>query len=188
MAERAGFRGWLRDPLTATAAGLCVITAVFAGWSGWSWYSAAQAGTPSTSQARDAALQAGEQAVQNLSTLDYRSASRGLDLWEQSSTGTLHTELIAGRTQFLQAIAQARTITIAHVLDGALTALDTHAGTATIIAAVQLTVTPAHGTAVVKQTRLTGQLTRTASGWKLSSLSQVAVGAAAPGRSASPVP
>jgi len=48
-----------------------------------------------------------------------------------------------------------------------------------MIAAVQITVTPAHGTPVVKQSRLSGQLARTASGWRLSGLSQVPVSAAA---------
>jgi Mce-associated membrane protein len=178
MAAPAGLRGWLREPLTMTAAALCVAAAVFAGWAGWSWYSAAQSGPSSYAQARDVALQAGEQAAQNLNTLDYRTASKGLALWEQSSTGTLHEEIVAGRAQFLQQVEQARTVTTARVLDAALTSLDTRTGTATIIVAVQLTVTPPKGTAVTKQNRLTGQLTRTASGWKLSSLGQVPVGAA----------
>jgi Mce-associated membrane protein len=47
-----------------------------------------------------------------------------------------------------------------------------------IIVALQITVTPAHGTAATKQSRQEGSLTRTSSGWKLSSLGQVPVGAA----------
>jgi Mce-associated membrane protein len=45
--------------------------------------------------------------------------------------------------------------------------------------AVQITVTPASGSPVTKQSRLAGTLTRTSSGWKLSQLGQVPVGAAA---------
>jgi Mce-associated membrane protein len=171
----------MADPLRATAAGLAIVAAAFAGWSGWSWASAAQAAPPAYSGLRDQVLQAGEQAVENFNTLDYRTVGQGLKLWEQSSTGALHSEIVAGAAQFEREFKQARTITTAQILDGALTSLNQQAGTADIIVAIQLTVTPAHGTAAVKQSRLQGQLTRTASGWKLSSLSQVPVSAAGSG-------
>ena len=44
--------------------------------------------------------------------------------------------------------------------------------------AAQITVTPVSGSPVTKQSRLLGTLTRTSSGWKLSALGQVPVGAA----------
>jgi Mce-associated membrane protein len=156
---------------------MVILAAGFAAWSAWAWQNAAQPGTAGTAFVRDQALQAGEQAVLNFNTLDYRNVGQGLKLWEQSSTGTLHSQIAAGAAQFEQAIRRARTITTAKVLDAALTSLDTRARTATIIAAVQLTVTPAHGTPNVKQSRLEGRLTRTAAGWKLSALSQAPVGA-----------
>jgi Mce-associated membrane protein len=167
-----------RDRALALAGVLVLAAAVFAGWSLWSLKDAS-AGVPAYSQARDAALQAGEQAVQNFSSLDYRTVGAGLDLWEQSSTGSLRAEIVAGRAQFEKQIQAAKTITTAKVLDAALTTLDTRAGRATLIVAVQITVTPVHGSPAVKQNRLAAQLTRTASGWKLSALGQVPVGAAA---------
>ncbi|HWG61329.1 MAG TPA: hypothetical protein VG253_06410 [Streptosporangiaceae bacterium] len=175
----AGARRSASDPLRLTAALLLLVAAAFAGWSGWSWYQATHPGTPATSLARDQALQAGEQAVQNFNTLDYRKVAQGLRLWEQSSTGLLHSEIAAGHTQFEQQIQQSKTVTTAKILDGALTSLNTRAGKASIIVAIQITVTPAHGTPAVKQSRLAGQLSRTAAGWRLSALSQVPVGAAA---------
>jgi Mce-associated membrane protein len=86
---------------------------------------------------------------------------------------------MTGQASFEQQIEQAQTVTTARILDGALTGMNLHAGTAEIIVAIQLTVTPAHGSAATKQSRLAGQLTLTPSGWKLSALSQVPVGAAA---------
>jgi len=160
---------------------LLLAAAVFAGWSLWSLQRASGAGVPAYSQARDTALQAGEQAVQNFNTLDYRKVGQGLSLWEQSSTGALRAEIVAGRAQFEKQIQTAKTVTTAKILDGALTALDTRAGKATIIVALQITVTPTRGTPAVKQSRLTGGLARTAAGWKLSALGQVPVGAAAGG-------
>jgi Mce-associated membrane protein len=165
----------------ATALVLVVLAAVFAGWAGSSWYGAAHTGPSASEQLRDQVLQAGEQAVQNFNTLDYRKVAQGLALWEQSSTGTLHNEIVAGRAQFGREIQQTRTVTTARILDGALTSLNTRAGTASLIVAVQLTVTPASGTPQIKQSRLAGTLTRTPAGWKLSALGQVAVGAATGG-------
>src|SRR5215831_9720898 len=185
MTAKPGPRRWLANPLVATAVVLAALAALFAVWSGWSWYRASAAGPPPDAQLRDQVLQAGEQAVQNFNTLDYRKVAAGLALWEQSSTGPLHTEISTGRPQFERQIQQTKTITTARILDGALTALNARAGTARIIAAVQITVTPANGSPVTKQSRLAGTLTRTSSGWKLSQLGQVPVGAAANGKGSS---
>jgi Mce-associated membrane protein len=174
-------RGWLAQPLVATALVLAILAALFAAWSGWSWYRASTAGPPPDAQLRDQVLQAGEQAVQNFNTLDYRKVAAGLALWKQSSTGPLRTEISKGRAQFERQIQQTKTITTARVLDGALTALNPRAGTASIIVAVQITVAPANGSPVTKQSRLVGTLAKTPSGWKLSQLGQVPVGAAASG-------
>jgi Mce-associated membrane protein len=176
-ASKAGGRRWLSDPLFVTAMVLVVLAAAFAGWAGWSWYSAAHTGPPASAQLRDRVLQAGEQAVENFNTLDYRKVAQGLALWEQSSTGALHDEIAAGREQFEHDIQQTKTVTTARILDGALTSLNGH--TATIIVALQITVTPANGSPSIKQSRLEGRLTRTTAGWKLSSLGEVPVGAAA---------
>jgi Mce-associated membrane protein len=169
-----------RDPVLTVAVVLAAAAVLFAAWSGWSWHSAAQAGPPALAQTRDQVLQTAEQEVQNFSTLDYRHVSQGLNLWEQSSAGPLRAQITAGRAQFEQQVEQAKTITTAKILDAALTALNTRAGTAGIIAAVQINVIPPHGARVSKQSRLEGQLTRTSSGWKLTALGQVPVGSAAP--------
>ena len=178
MTTSPGHHRWLAEPVVATALVLAILAALFAAWSGWSWYRASTAGPPPDAQLRDQVLQAGEQAVQNFNTLDYRKVAAGLALWEQSSTGPLRTEISNGRAQFEQQIQQTKTITTARILDGALTALNPQAGTASIIVAVQITVTPASGSPVTKQSRLVGTLAKTASGWKLSQLGQLPVGAA----------
>lgn len=162
-------------PLLITAGVLAFAALAFAAWSGWSWLSAPRP-LPAAGS-RDAALRSGEQAILNFNTLDYRHVTAGLNLWEQSSTGALHAEVLAGRPVFERQIRQAQTVTTARILDGALTALNLRAGTASIIVAIQITVTPPHGAAAVKLSRLAGSLTRTAAGWKLSALGQVPVGA-----------
>jgi Mce-associated membrane protein len=161
------------EPVLLTALVLLAAAAVFAAAAGWSWVGAPR--VPAAAAVRDQALQAGEQAVLNFNTLDYRHVGSGLKLWEESSTGSLRQGIVTGRAAFEKQIAAAKTITTAKVLDGALTSLNSRAGTAAIIVALQLTVTPDQGSPVVKTSRLEGELTRTASGWKLSSLSQVPV-------------
>ena len=161
------------DPVRLTAVLLLVASVLFAAFGGWYWLSAPR--VSSQAQVRDQALRSGEQAVLNFNTLDYRHVDAGVNLWLQSSTGSLHASIVAGKTAFEQQIVKAQTMTSARILDAALTSLN--AGRATIIVAIQLTVTPAHGTASSKQSRLVGTLARTASGWKLSGLSQVPVSA-----------
>lgn len=182
-------RAFLRSsPLTAVAIALVVIAAGFAAWTGWSWYQARHSGSVAGARVRDQVLREGQQAVQNFNTLDYRRLDQGLNLWEASSTGTLHREIASGRTQFEQQIRKAKTVTTATVLEAALTSLDQQARTANIIVALQITVKPTTGSPTTKQSRLEGTLQETSSGWKLSALGQVPTGTVAPspGPSASP--
>jgi Mce-associated membrane protein len=164
------------DAVVATAVVVLAGAIAFAVIAGVSWLSAPRAS--GYAQSRDQALRAGEQAVLNFNTLNYRTVASGLRLWEQSSTGALHAEIVAGSSAFERQIRQAETVTTAKLLDAALTSLS--ARTATIIVAMQITVTPARGAPNTKQNRLEGELTRTPSGWKLSALSQVPVEAARP--------
>jgi Mce-associated membrane protein len=167
--------------LLAVAVALVIIAAGFAGWTGWSWYQAKHSGSVAGARLRDEVLREGQQAVQDFNTLDYRRLDQGLNLWESSSTGTLHREIASGRAQFEQEIRKARTVTTATVLEAALTSLDQQAHTANIIVALQITVQPQAGSPTTKQSRLEGTLQQTSSGWKLSALGQVPTGSTAPG-------
>jgi Mce-associated membrane protein len=167
-----------RRLLVVSALVLALIAGGAAGWTGWSWWSAAHDDSLRFSQTRDEVLRSAEQAVQNLNTLDYRTADSGIDLWIESTTGSLHDQLTQGRQNFLTQIQKAKTITTAKILDGAVTELDDRAGKASVIVAIELTVTPATGRPNTKRERLAGQLTRTGSTWKLSSIGQVPVSAA----------
>ncbi len=164
------------DPVRLSAIVLLAASVLFAAFGGWYWLSAPRGS--SDAQVRDQALRSGEQAVLNFNTLDYRHVTAGVNLWLQSSTGPLHAQIVAGKASFEQQIVKAQTTTTARILDAALTSLNAGGGRATIIVAIQLTVTPASGTASTKQSRLEGTLVRTSSGWKLSGLTQVPVQAA----------
>jgi Mce-associated membrane protein len=164
------------DAVRLTAIVLLAASVLFAAFGGWYWLSAPR--VSSDAQVRDQALRSGQQAVLNFNTLDYRHVDAGVNLWLQSSAGSLHASIVTGKAAFEAQIVKAQTITTARILDAALTRLNVASGRATIIVAIQLTVTPSRGPASTKQSRLEGTLVRTASGWKLSGLSQVPVSAA----------
>ncbi|WP_326701035.1 hypothetical protein OG909_29295 [Streptomyces sp. NBC_01754] len=164
------------NPLVAVAVVLAVAAAGAAGWGGWSRYDAAHDDAAAYAEARDDALAAGEQAVQNMNTLDHTRLEQGLDSWEDSTTGDLHRQLVEGREAFVEQIEAAKTVSTAKVLSGAVTELDDRAGKAGVMVALRVTVTAPKGEPAVKESRMLGQLTRTSQGWKLSALGQAPVG------------
>ncbi|MCX4820608.1 hypothetical protein OG883_11930 [Streptomyces sp. NBC_01142] len=176
MGSRGSMARTTRNPLTAVALALAVVAGCFAGWGGWSWYGAAHDDSLAYAQERDEVLAAGEQAVQNMNTLDHRDLGRGLDTWEDSATGDLRKQLTQGRGEFEKQIQQSRTVTSAKVLSGAVRELDDRAGRASVLVALRITVTAPKGKPAQKESRMLGELTRTSEGWKLSALGQAPVG------------
>jgi Mce-associated membrane protein len=172
----AGFRA-----LPALALALVLAAGGTAAWSGQAWYAAAHDDSAAYAVQRDKALAAGEQAVQNLNTLDHDHIDQGLDLWESSTTGELHDQLVSGRKEFTAQVEQARTVTTAKVLDGAVTELDDRAGRARVMVALRVTVKAPGGKSTDKDSRMLGELTRTGGRWKLSALGQAPVGGTSAG-------
>lgn len=175
-------------PLLVVSAGLLAIAAVCAGLLGWRWQDSRPAPAPASASAGPGsggagsasqvqqALKQGEQDVQTFNTLSYTNLGQGLKNWQDSSTGTLRNETTSGWSSFAKTVSKYKTVSTATILDAALTSLDQQKGTAGIIVALQVTVKPAKGSAATKRSRLEGTLTKTASGWKLSSLAEVPVG------------
>ncbi|WP_320777860.1 nuclear transport factor 2 family protein [Streptomyces sp. CRN 30] len=165
----------------ALSLALVLVAGGFAAWAGQDWYGAARDESAAYAAQRDAALAAAEQSVQNLNTLDHRSVERGLDLWESSTTGELHEQLVSGRAEFTEQVEAARTVTTARVLSGAVTELDDRAGRARVLVALRVTVEAPGGARTDKDSRMLGELTRTEGRWKLSALGQAPVGGSSAG-------
>ncbi|WP_143220706.1 hypothetical protein [Actinomadura sp. CNU-125] len=158
------------DLVQRTAVALAVLAALFALWGGRSWYAAAHDDGAAYSRVRAEVLRAGEQSVQNLSTLDYRTLEPDLRTWRESTTGELHREIAQGGAAFERRVREAKTVTAATVLEAAVAELDVRSGRARVLVAVEITVTPPEGDPVVKQDRLVARLDRTDGGWKISGL------------------
>jgi Mce-associated membrane protein len=131
--------------------------------------------TRAATQVRDAALIAARQDIVVLNSLDYRNIDSGLNRWLDASTGELHTSFEHVTTADRKRIADAKAVTTAQVLEAAMVSLDAANGRATVIASVELTVTPTGGKAVIKRERQRADVTRIGGVWKVSGLQQVGV-------------
>jgi Mce-associated membrane protein len=156
---------------------LAASAAVFAGWSGYSWYSASHSSAVTYGMARDEALTTGRTLVAELNTLDYHDVDGGLGKWLSASTGPLHDQLARTDETTKKTLAANATVATGRVVDAALSELDEHAGTAKMLASVEITMAKQGTAPAVKRNRFAAALSRTPDGWKLSALDQLPVGA-----------
>nr|WP_158888977.1 hypothetical protein [Amycolatopsis anabasis] len=156
---------------------LVVAAAAFAAWAGWSWFSAAQDDSLAYQRTRAEVSDTGRRQIAELSTLDYHQVEQGIARWLDASTGALRDQLARTDGGTKTSLAQNGTVATGKVLDAAVSELDTHAGTAKMLASVEITVAKEGAAPAVKRNRFTAQLTRTDAGWKLSALDQLPVGA-----------
>ncbi|MEU4658328.1 hypothetical protein AB0G32_31095 [Streptomyces sp. NPDC023723] len=155
---------------TLAAAGLALALA-FCGTGAWTYAQARGDDALAYGQERDAALADGRETLAVLNTLDASSLERaraGIKDWRAASTGPLRQEL--GATRPAKGASARGTVT-----EAALTALDTRAGTAKLVATVRVEVTPAGAkTPTTDRKRLEAVLARTAEDeWKVKALSAV---------------
>jgi Mce-associated membrane protein len=145
----------------------------FCAWSGWSYLRSTHSSSVRFAEARDQVRRAARQEIATLNTLDPRQRDAGLDRWLDVSTGALRDELRRTSAQNRQKATQAQVAAEGTVTDLAVTELDTRAGTAQVIATVQVQL----GASGTQHKRFTAVLSRTGGEWKLSSLTAVPIGA-----------
>ena len=132
------------------------------------------AAAPATA-VRDAALLAARQDIVVLNSLDYRNVDQGLSRWLAASTGSLHASFEHVTAADRERITGAKSVTTARIVEAAVVSLDAVNGSASVIASVELTVTPPTGKAVIKRERQQADMTRVGGVWKVSGLQQVGV-------------
>ena len=161
---------------TVVAVVLAVLTFGYAAYFGVAWYSSSHSSDSHFAATRDEALRSGQVGITNFLTLDYRKVDEDLQRWLSSSTGELRAEIDKDKDSRKKQLVDAKSVTSSKVLDSAITELDDRAGTASMIAVVESTVTPADGKQVTKINRYLTKLTRTEDGWKLSQLGPLRAG------------
>jgi Mce-associated membrane protein len=147
-----------------------VVAAVLALVFGALWLIALNSDAVTVASDRDAVLTDARQAVLNLNTLDYHDAQAGLDLWIQSSTGSVRDEFVKNRDAYAQLVTQQKRTTTATVSDAAVGELDSRSGVARVLLGVDVTVTPEGQQPTVTRQRIEAEMTRTDDGWKVSAL------------------
>lgn len=152
-----------------------VLAVAFAGWGGWSWWSAAHDESIAYAKARAEVLHTGSDEVAELSTVDSEHVGAGMKRWLEATTGPLHTALKQRKPASSKRIKKEGTSAKGKVVSAAVTKLDTHAGTARVIASVSIEVTDRNGKQTTKRNRFRAGLSRTDGGWKLSSLTAIPV-------------
>lgn len=165
-----------RNPLIVAGVALVAVAVIAAATFGALWTVAAHDSSRAFSQMRDDALRAAEQGSINLTTLDYRNVQQGLNRWKDSTTGDLYSQLTSGSlvSTFAKQAQQARSITKGTVKEGVITDLDEHAGKASALVFMEVTVSATGSKPTTKLVPLQWQLTLTGSGWKLSAIDQPA--------------
>ncbi|GAA4425565.1 hypothetical protein GCM10023148_28490 [Actinokineospora soli] len=162
-----------RGRFRVLAMALFAVALAFAVYGGVQWWSASTSTAADQAALRDEALRSATSAVEVFNTLDHRAVDEGLDRWQAVSTGPLADELAGSRESSRARIVEARTITEGKVVDAAVTELDPARGTASVIASVEVVVTPDGGVAATKRLRFAAELSRTDRGWLLSGIAQV---------------
>ncbi|WP_250285456.1 MULTISPECIES: hypothetical protein [unclassified Frankia] len=160
-------------------AGLLAVALAASAWQGARWWSQARSSDNAKAAFtadRDAATAAGQNSMVIFNTVDYRQPAEGLDRWANASTGPLQEKVQQERAEITKTIIDTRTVSTARLIQGGLVAFDRGAGTAKVIAVIEIRSVPEGQPATTERTRLTGEVTRTAGGWKLSSIQTLPAG------------
>lgn len=172
LIQRTFDGGPLRTAILVIAV-LAVVAFAGAGWFGVSWYRATHDDSLTVGIQRDAVLRDGGRAILTLNTLDYRQVQDGLTLWEQATTGSLLEQLKANRDTYASAITDSTTVSSAKVLDIAVASLDARAGSAQVLAGVDVTSQLEKGDPGCAHRRVRMDMIRVADSWKVATLTPV---------------
>jgi Mce-associated membrane protein len=142
------------------------------------WHRARHHDDPMAQRAvlRDRVLIAATHGIETMNTLDYRDLDGGLAAWADVTTGTLHDQLVAISKPDRALLADQHTSSVGKVLAAGLVDLDHDS--ASVIAAVEVTVTPGdepEAKPTVKRNRFAADLVKVGGRWLLESLQQVSV-------------
>ncbi|GAA4762198.1 hypothetical protein [Streptomyces sanyensis] len=154
----------------AAARAALVLAALLCSFAGWTYAQTRGGEDLAHARAREAVLADATRRVAELTSFDADDPGAARESWLRASTGALREELA-------RAGAGTGPTARARVTAAAVTALDRRAGTAELIATVEVETRPeGEGAAHTERKRLEALLDRTGGGWKPRSLAAVPVG------------
>lgn len=142
----------------------------------FAWWQASNDDEVDRAETRDAVLIAGRQHIETMQSLDYRKVEQGLKAWDAATTGTLNDQIKAITTDEQKLLVDQKKVSTGKVVDAAVLELDKN--TATVIAAVEVTVTDGadpDAEPTVKRNRFSADLVLVRGSWKLENIGQVPV-------------
>jgi Mce-associated membrane protein len=145
---------------------VALLAVLGAGWAGWNWWQSDHSGDVTYAQTRDLVLATASDQIKTLNTVDYRKADDDLTRWQRVTTGNLLNQLTNQHDSDVNATKQQKTVSTAKIVDAAVDTVDTRAGTATVLVAVEVTISQADGQPSVRKSRVDAMLSRTEDGWK----------------------
>ena len=146
---------------------LTVLSVVAAAFSGWSWWRAATDDASARGRERDAVLAAAGPSLVALNTIDYRTAAADVDRWIAATTGQYGKDLSGDRQLQIDRATTARTVSSASLVQAAVTEIDVTAGSARLLAVLDVRISSGGSPPTPKLNRLTVDVSRSASGWKI---------------------
>jgi Mce-associated membrane protein len=156
---------------------LLILSAAFCGWSAFSYWQTTHDDSLAFSKTRDQVSKSAREAIATLNTIDVRQPDPGLRAWLEVTTGPLREELNRSNNANRAKLQQAGISTEGVVTDLAVTELDLRAGTAQVIATVEIKMTRLSGTPEGSdRKRFAATLARTGGDWKLRSLTAFPAG------------
>lgn len=160
---RAWLAGWV---LLAAAAG-------FAGWSGWWYWQTEHSSVVTNGRLRDSVLATASHEIADLNTVNDKHIAAWEARWLADTTGALHRQVQQTNAAAQAQIKRVETSSAATITGAAVLRLNSHAGTAKVIAVVRVQETASSGGVSTVSNRYLAVLTRTAGQWKVSSLKPV---------------
>ncbi|WP_439378262.1 hypothetical protein [Amycolatopsis lexingtonensis] len=146
---------------------LTVFSVLAAAFTGWTWWRAASDDSSARGRERDAVLAAAGPQLVTLNTIDYHSAAADVDRWISAATGQYGKDLSGDRQLQIDRATTARTVSTASLVQAAVTEIDVAAGSARLLAVLDVRVSTGGSPATPKLNRLTVDVSRSASGWKI---------------------
>ncbi|MGW7531561.1 hypothetical protein [Amycolatopsis sp. NPDC054798] len=152
---------------------LAVVAVLAAAWFGWSWWSAAQDDSLARGRARDAVLAAASTDLVTLNTIDYRTSAVDVDRWIAATTGQYGKDLSGDRQLQIDRAKRTKTVSTASLVQAAVTELNPSAGTARLIAVLNVRVSTGDAPPSAKQARLAVDFARDGDTWKIGGIQAV---------------
>lgn len=168
LLDRLPLRDAKSDKVVVGLLAVVVLAALAAGWTGWSWWQSAHDTGLARAHARDAVVHDARNALVALHTVDYRTAQEDIDEWSTVTAKDFDSGLVSADDDQLAQLKKSKTVSSAKIRSIAVTELNTHQGTARVMATLQAEIRAGKQKPQHRHSLLQAKLTENKDGWKIS--------------------